>query len=145
MSALPFTDRELTRALRELSVAATSAIAGDRQNPHRLLLFYAVECGLKAVWLKRQGRTLFEWDDIQRTGHDLRQVLKDLNVGSGLSLPASFRLAAASRDQVKIPRNGKFDDLHQVWRYGGKCETPTDQACEKQLQKVLNWIQGELK
>lgn len=145
MSALPFTNRELARALRELSVAATPAVEGDRQNPHRLLLFYAVECGLKAVWLKRQGRTLFERDDIQRTGHDLRQILKDLNVGSGLSLPDNFRLAAASRGQATIPRNGKFGDLHQVWRYGGKCETPTDHDCEQQLQKVLNWIQGELK
>ena len=145
MSALPFTDRELTRALRELSVVATPAVAGDRQNPHRLLLFYAVECGLKAVWLKRQGCTLFEGDDIQRTGHDLRQVLKDLNVGSSLSLSETFRLPAASRGQVKFPRNGKFGDLHQVWRYGGKCEAPTDHACEQQLQKVLDWIQGELK
>lgn len=145
MSALPFTDRELTRALRELSVVATPAIAGDRQNPHRLLLFYAVECGLKAVWLKRKGRTLFEGDDIKHTGHDLRQVLKDLNVGSSLSLPDNFQLSTASRGQIKIPRNGKFGDLHQVWRYGGKCEKPTDHDYEQQLQKVLTWIQGELK
>ncbi|WP_323032132.1 hypothetical protein [Brachymonas denitrificans] len=145
MSALPFTDRELTRALRELSVVATPAVAGDRQNPHRLLLFYAVECGLKAVWLKRKGRTLFDSDDINRTGHDLRGVLKDLNVGSALSLPESFRLPNALRGQAQLPRNGKFGDLHQVWRYGGKCEAPTDHDCEQQLQKVLDWIQGELK
>lgn len=145
MSALPFTDRELTRAWRELSDVATPAVAGSRQNPHRLLLFYAVECGLKAVWLKRQCRTLFEGDDIQQTGHDLRQVLKDLNVGSDLSLSETFRLKAASHGQVNIPRNGKFGDLHQVWRYGGKCEAPTDSVCEKQLQKVLEWIQEELK
>jgi hypothetical protein len=121
------------------------AAAGTRQNPHRLLLFYAVECGLKAVWLKRQRRTLFEGDDIARTGHDLRRVLKDLNVGSILPLPEKFRLPEVLRGHVQLPRNGKFGDLHQVWRYGGKCEDPTDHDCEQQLQKVLTWIQGELK
>ncbi len=145
MSALPFTDRELTKAWRELSAAATPAVVSNRKNPHRLLLFYAVECGLKAVWLKRQGRTLFEGDDIKRTGHDLRQVLKELNVGSGLSLAETFRLSeVATRGQAKLPRNGKFSDLHQVWRYGGTCEAPADNDCEQQLQDVLDWIQGEL-
>lgn len=144
MSALPFTDRELTKAWRELLATATPAVVSGRQNPHRLLLFYAVECGLKAVWLKRQGRTLFEGDDINRTGHDLRQVLKNLNVGSSLSLSENFRLSEVARGQAKLSRNGKFSDLHQVWRYGGKCEAPTDKECEQQLQNVLNWIQGEL-
>ena len=145
MSAIPFTDRELVRAWRDLSAVATPSQESARQNPHRLLLFYAVECGLKAVWLKRQRRTLFEDADINKTGHNLRQVLKDLNVGAGLSLPETFRLAMVIHGQAQLPRNGKFGDLHQVWRYGGKCESPTDHDCEQQLQKVLNWIQGELK
>lgn len=145
MSAIPFTDRELTRAWRELSVVATPVPERDRQNPHRLLLFYAVECGLKAVWLKRKGRTLFDEADISQTGHDLRKVLKDLNVGSELSLPESFRLPTTAHGQHQRPRTGRFGDVHQAWRYGAKCEAPTDHDCERQLQKVLNWIQGELK
>lgn len=145
MSAIPFTDRELTRAWRELSVVATPPEAGRRQNPHRLLLFYAVECGLKAVWLKRQNRTLFESADIHRIGHSLQQVLKDLNIGSTLSLPATFQLLPASQGATSVPRNSNFGDVHQAWRYGGKCQAPTDQDCEQQLLKVLTWIQGELK
>lgn len=144
MSALLFTDRELTKAWRELSAVAAQAVVGNRQNPHRLLLFYAVECGLKAAWLKRQGRTLFEGDDIKRTGHNLRQILKDLNVGANLSLSESLRLPEVTRGQTKLPRNGKFSDLHQVWRYGGQCLHPTDMACEQQLEQVLDWIKGEL-
>ncbi|MGD9662246.1 MAG: hypothetical protein AB7U63_13315 [Porticoccaceae bacterium] len=145
MSAIPFTDRELTRAWRELSAVATPLAGKTRQNPHRLLLFYAVECGLKAVWLKRQGRTLFDGADINKTGHDLRQVLKELNVGTSLTLPEAFKLPMATQGQTPLPRNGKFGDLHQAWRYGGKCELPSDQVCEQQLEKVLNWIQRELK
>lgn len=145
MSAIPFTDRELTRAWRELSLVATPPMGGSRQNPHRLLLFYAVECGLKAVWLKRQRRSIFAGGDIQRMGHDLQQVLKDLKVGADLSLPESFRLSVAGNGTTSIPRGGKFGDVHQAWRYGGKCEVPTDKDSEQQLLNVLKWIQGELK
>lgn len=145
MSAIPFTDRELVRAWRELSMVATPPAASERQNPHRLLLFYAVECGLKAVWLKRQNRTLLGGTDIHQMGHNLQQVLKDLKVGSALSLPESFQLPKASHGTTSVTRNGKFGDVHQAWRYGGKCQAPTDQDCEQQLLKVLDWIRGELK
>ena len=138
MSAMPFTDRELRRAWRELSAVAMPPADSVRLNPHRLLLFYAVECGLKAVWLKHQGRTLFDAGDIEKTGHNLRHALKELNVGAGLSLPEALQLE-------KPVRHGRLGDLHQVWRYGGQCKSPTDHDCEQQLQKVLEWIQGELK
>jgi len=145
MSAIPFTNRELKRAWRELSAIATPAVGGSRKNPHRLLLFYAVECGLKAVWLKRHNRSLFDREDIDRTGHNLRQVLKELKVGGQLSLPENLQLPAITRNQAQVPRNGDISILHQAWRYGGECEGPTDEQCEHHLQQVLNWIQGELK
>ena len=145
MSAIPFTDRELKRAWRELSAIATPAAGTARKNPHRLLLFYAVECGLKAVWLQRQSRSLLDRDDIDKTGHNLRQLLTDLRVGAQLSLPGNLRLQPVTQSQGQIPRHGDISILHQVWRYGGKCTAPTDQYCENQLQQVLNWIQGELK
>ncbi|AEM46596.1 hypothetical protein Acife_0371 [Acidithiobacillus ferrivorans SS3] len=143
MSAIPFTDRELKRAWRELSAIATPAAGTVRKNPHRLLLFYAVECGLKAVWLKRQSRSLFDRGDIDKTGHNLRQLLKELRVGADLSLPENLQLQPVTQD--RIPRYGNISILHQAWRYGGECTAPTDQDCENQLQQVLKWIQGELK
>ena len=145
MSAIPFTDRELKRAWRDLSAIASPPPGNVRKNPHRLLLFYTVECGLKAVWLKRQNRTLFDRADIEKTGHDLREVLKELKVGSHLSLPPNLQLFPIMRNQNQVPRNGDISILHQAWRYGGECTSPTDQDCEVQLQKVLDWIQGELK
>jgi hypothetical protein len=109
------------------------------------LLFYAVECGLKAVWLKRQSRKLFDCGDIDDKGHNLRQLLKDLKVGASLSLPENLQLQSVSRNGDNQARNGGISILHQAWRYGGQCTSPTDQDCEDQLQQVLNWIQGELK
>lgn len=145
MSAIPFTDRELKRAWRDLSALAGPIAGYTRKNPHRLLLFYAVECGLKAVWLRRQNRSLFDLADIDKTGHNLRQVLKELRVGSQLSLPENLQLMPITRDENQIARNGDITILHQAWRYGGECTAPTDQDCEVQLQKILYWIQGELK
>lgn len=145
MSAIPFTDRELKRAWRELSAIARPAAGSTRKNPHRLLLFYAVECGLKAVWLKRKNRSLFDREDIDKTGHNLRQVLTELKVGTGLSLPANLQLQPVTQNGAQQSRNGDISILHQAWRYGGECTAPTDNDCEHQLEQVLNWIQGELK
>lgn len=145
MSAIPFTDRELKSAWRELKAIAAPAAGEQRKNPHRLLLFYAVECGLKAVWLKRQSRSLFDREDIDRSGHNLRQILKELNVGAELSLPENLRLKPVIQNGTLQSRNGDISILHQAWRYGGMCATPTDNDCEHQLERVLNWIQGELK
>lgn len=140
--AIPFTDRELKRAWRELSTICRP-VAGNRQNPHRLLLFYAVECGLKAVWLKRKQKTLFEDADIQATGHDLGKILSALRAGRQLSAQIQMKPVAVQGKQTR-PRNGGIDILHQAWRYGGTCQQPTDAACERQLEQVLDWINGEL-
>lgn len=145
MSAIPFTDRELKRAWRELSSVASVPVGSSRRNPHRLLLFYAVECGLKAVWLKRQNKSVFDQADIGKTGHDLRRVLKDLNIGDLHSLPGDLRLTPIAVRGTPTPRNGDISILHQAWRYGGNCTEPTDADCEARLEKILNWIQGELK
>ncbi|HBO3409193.1 hypothetical protein ACIUV6_06025 [Pseudomonas aeruginosa] len=145
MSAVPFTGRELTRAWRELSAIAKPVAGSTRKNPQRLLLFYAVECGLKAVWLKRNRRDLFDREDIERAGHNLRQVLKDLKVGAELSLPENLQLRPVTQNGTQHPRNGDISILHQAWRYGGECTAPTDNDCEYRLEQVLNWIQGELK
>ncbi len=144
MTAVPFTDQELRRAWRELSETSKPTNPEVRKNPHRLLLFYAIECGLKAVWLKRQNRTVFESTDIGNMGHNLHKLLKDLRVSKDLSLPENLQLETLKRPQ-STPRNGDISILHQAWRYGGKCTTPTDEACEEQLEQLLKWIQGELK
>ena len=144
ISAIPFTDRELKGAWRELS-ALSIRDGKPRQNPHRLMLFYAVECGLKVVWLKRQNRNVFDRQDIDKIGHNLRQLLKDLRVGQELTLPQDIKLSDLTQNNIAIPRNRDIEILHQAWRYGGKCVSPTDDKCEEQLEKVLRWINGELK
>lgn len=135
--ALPFTDRELSRAWRSLRRTAN---AEERNNTHRLLLFYAIECGLKAVWLKKQSKTLFDSAAIHRFGHDLNEIIKDLMPGHGLQLlPASVQVNVG-----QISRSGRLNAIHQVWRYGGQLSIPTDEEMETRLENMAQWIAKEL-
>ncbi len=137
---LPFTYREIKQAWRqnlEVSNAET------RKNTHRLLLFYAVECGLKAVIMKRER--LNRTDDcatLSQLGHDLNGLLDYLRAGTLLHLP---KVSMSSIENPSTPRQVGAKEFNQMWRYGGKTkDTPTDADIETQLLKVIDWIAKEL-
>jgi hypothetical protein len=143
MAQIPFTLRELQRAWKALRLASSQI---PRTNAHRLLLIYSVECGLKAVWLRRESRTLFVASDIQRTGHDLNEVIKQLRMG--VVLPVFFDLSDA-KDERKSPvlrRHCRIDALHQAWRYGAELASPAvdDSVMEEKLEAVQRLIEKEL-
>jgi hypothetical protein len=54
--AIPFTDREMEKAWSQNLCAYQNSQETSRTNAHRLLLFYAVECGLKTILMKRKGQ-----------------------------------------------------------------------------------------
>lgn len=142
--ALPITDRELIRAWRELR---RSSQVESRCNSHRLLMVYAVECGLKAVWLRRQRRSLFEGQDIARFGHDLNEILRDLKPGRQFEpLPTAVHLQPieVGRPPRLSVRSGGLEALHQAWRYGAHLTEPSDEAMELHLERVAKWIAKEL-
>lgn len=142
--ALPITDRELVRAWRELR---RSSQVESRCNSHRLLMVYAVECGLKAVWLRRQHRALFEGQDIDRFGHDLNEILRDLKPGRQFEpLPVAVHLQPIEVGRPPRPRarSGGLEALHQAWRYGAHLTEPSDEAMELHLERVAQWIAKEL-
>lgn len=143
MAQIPFTLRELRRAWKNLRIASSQL---PRTNAHRLLLVYSIECGLKAVWLKNECRSLFVAADIQRTGHDLNNILKQLRMG--MILPLSFDLNEVKDERKKsvARRQCSIDALHQAWRYGGELVSPpmNDDAMEKKLEAVQLLIEKEL-
>lgn len=143
MSALPFTEKELRNAWRNLK-DASKINNGKRKNPHRLLLFYAVECGLKAVWLRSNNKNVLDSKNIDEYKHNLHKLIHELKLGKDYLLPSEITLKSCTIENKNFPRNGKIDVLHQAWRYGGYCVTPTDEQCEKQLQKIAEWIDKEL-
>ncbi|MCH5510596.1 hypothetical protein ACTACM_17565 [Pseudomonas fragariae (ex Marin et al. 2024)] len=140
---VPITRRELTKAWDELRQASRANL---RTNPHRLLLFYAAECGLKAVYLKDTNADVLNEDTIGLKNHDLNQVMDRLKMGKEYRLPASLNLPSLRTGGALEVRKCGSGSLNQVWRYGSKCERPVDDVqLEATLEKVNEWIAGEIR
>ncbi|MGH8549312.1 MAG: hypothetical protein ACRERU_12080 [Methylococcales bacterium] len=137
---IPFTARELQRAWRQARVAFDAA--DTKTNAHRLLLFYAVETGLKAVFLKRESKQDSE-GKFTKFQHDLNKLMDHLKVGTHLRLKSEIRLDALKSPER--PRKPNCEQLNQIWRYGAQARYPTDEELETQLLVILDWIEGELK
>ncbi len=79
MAKIPFTNRELVRAWRNSLDVSKSE---QRTNPHRLLLFYAIECGLKAAYLKQINKTVIDSDIAQPESYTHLTLPTNLTVSS---------------------------------------------------------------
>jgi hypothetical protein len=105
-----------------------------------LLLFYAVECGLKAAWLNRNRlRDTAEIEPLlKQRGHDLVFWTKALYLPATITNGnAGFRL-----------RSGKIrldlESAHQAWRYGTDMEPVDEVALVTWLERVWDWARAEL-
>lgn len=137
---ITFTYREMKNAW------AANRKAGAVQNttnPHRLLLFYATECGLKALILKRQKLTLTsDCPAIAAASHNINKLLDALRAGYALKLKNDLQLAPINHGRLE--RKCSNQDLNQIWRYGGKCVNPSDDEIENSLECVNNWLEEQL-
>ena len=106
-----------------------------------LLLFYAVECGLKSVYLRRHRfRTTAQIQDpeLQEKGHDISRWVKELR------LPASILHAGA---EFRLTRDGArygIEMAHQAWRYGVSMEVTDEAGLLEYLRTVKNWVEEAL-
>ncbi|WP_233271389.1 hypothetical protein [Microcystis aeruginosa] len=131
---IPFTDRELQKAWRENQEATN---VKKRTNAHRLLLFYSVECGLKAVLLKRQSKDCTDsCRELVEVQHDINKLLDKLAAGE----------KQLGMKPLKNNQERKFScgEINQMWRYGGCCENIKDGELERKLLDILSWIAQEL-
>ncbi len=132
MAELRASRREMERAFRNHKMVAS---AGDSLS-HKLLLAYAIECGLKAELMRRaRVEEYHSLPDEQRFGHDLRQALRLLR------LPATLDIGTTQTRQ-REPQSVDSAKLHQAWRYGIECAD--EEAILKSLQAVLHWLEGTL-
>jgi len=143
MDMLTFTTRELECAYKSAFKAFKEAQKQNKQtNAHRLLLFYAVETGLKTIFLNKKGKRDSE-GQFEEIKHDLNELMERLGI-NGFCLIEDIQL-----NSLKFPkkrqRNTKISDLNQIWRYGAEAKRPTDEELEQRLLKINGWIQGELK
>lgn len=148
MAKIPFTYRELRRASEDNYKILDLAI--KITNAHRLLLFYSVECGLKAVYLKRQGLDILSEGIVPANSkilsHDINHLLEELKVGKDLHLSSMFSLNDIKISGKVTTRKSESLNLNQAWRYGGQLSAPSDdEMFEKKLRQIVSWIKGELR
>ena len=145
MGKILFSIRELTKAWKEARVAAGSP---PKSNAHRLLLFYSVECGLKAAHLKRSNKTILDAETADQIGHDINKALDLLRAGAELKLPLTLDLNSLStpppNPKAILRANNRVDTLNQIWRYGGTLTAPTDADIALKLVAINNWIEREI-
>ena len=106
-----------------------------------LLLFYAVECGLKSVYLhnKRLNTTDDISDTALRQSHDLSKWVK------ALSLPVSMTGANTSfhlnRDRQQL---WEIRSAHEAWRYGVGIDKNDETRLVNWLKQVAKWIKENI-
>lgn len=140
---VPFTDREMRRAWRE-NYDVSSNTAGQTRNAHRLLLFYAVECGLKALLMKQKNVSCTDLIP-EILSHDLNKLLDYLRAGEGLYLRQQYKICDLKKQNQSSQRNIGASEINQMWRYGGQAtETHSDKDIEESLRKIADWIKKQI-
>jgi hypothetical protein len=151
--AIPFTDKEMQKAWRGNLSAYQNT---PRSNAHRLLLFYAVECGLKAVLMQRQNKKRTDLcTDIKDCKHNINKLLSLLGAGGLLNLPSEiFILEIVDTRRNKEERKLNNGQINEMWRYGGTViainkkddgkVSANDEDIENKLLAISKWIAREL-
>jgi len=141
-----FTEAELRKAWRE-NLAASQMIQPEfpPSNPRLLLLFYAVECGLKCLLLKRKGvQTTQEiQDELKNIFHDINKILDDLG-GNEFKVRLMSNINLEENALLPTRRSMASKQLNELWRYGGTLRNPTQQELAARLETIAQWVQQEL-
>jgi hypothetical protein len=105
--------------------------------PERLLLIYALECGMKALIMKERGAEITsELPLIINIGHDLRECLKALYAPPRLTL-------RNTKTKQKSKQDVRPSVLHQAFRYNIEVEDVTDITAE--LKEVHEWLKERMR
>lgn len=152
MGVVHFTVREMNRAWKN-NLQAFKQSSKNMSNAHRLLLFYAVECGLKVALMKRKRATCTKdcEKEIIDAQHDINKLLDHLKAGVQYKLPRSSYMTSVRINGQDIPRAIASGQINQMWRYGGKLDPrnsknncKNDAEIEKALLRICDWIDKEL-
>jgi hypothetical protein len=107
-------------------------------------MFYAIECGLKAVHLRRLNRDVIDEDIAREHSHDLNGLLTTVKAGKEFFLPANYTLPPVRLNGSEKARNFSVGSLNQVWRYGGALGDGINVELQNSLEKIDEWIAKEI-
>jgi hypothetical protein len=128
------TRREIERAFRTHRAKCDPCPSASE----RLLLFYAVECGLKAMIMRLNNvETSTDLAEEFHIGHDIREGLKRSYAPARLTMRATTTQHNQGPQDAVAPQH-----LHQAFRYS----VPIDWEREitSELQQVMEWLKERL-
>ncbi|NEP10040.1 MAG: hypothetical protein F6K14_07430 [Symploca sp. SIO2C1] len=131
-----------TSQLRQAFNAHLCASRQTQGMSSNLLLFYAAECGIKSVWLRRNRlHTINDISDqtlLSKDGHNLDRWRKELRISaSQVSQAPHFRLASGGS-------NLDIEKAHQAWRYGIRMKSQDEKDLVKWLENLCDWIKENI-
>ncbi|MBW4616907.1 MAG: hypothetical protein KME21_27420 [Desmonostoc vinosum HA7617-LM4] len=117
----------------------------DNKSPSsHLLIFYAVECGLKSIWLKRNKLNstakIQDQSVLTKDGHNITVWLKKLGI-------SAQSLGSNKIPGFRLERGGSSWDVgkaHQAWRYGVRMEFQDEKVLVEWLDSLCNWIKNNI-
>ena len=129
------TRREFQNSCKNHYYLYRTADSSISPKSRRLLLFYAVECGLKSLIMKNIGKNTYEelkkYSEEQGKrihGHDLKAMAQEMGIEHKYSLR-----------RIHLAKEGECapDRYNELWRYGA---TVADEEEEIKAEKTLLWI-----
>lgn len=125
------TPSTLRRRSEELFASAEREQAHDADSA-ALLLFYAVECRLKSVYmidkkLKNTADVRGNAQSAKSYNHNIGRLIRDLNIP---------RASVAQPPKIVFDRTGNHGEvptLHEAWRYGEKI---------RNMASVYTWLKS---
>lgn len=141
MSKIEITRREMDRAFRSHH-EATNQLSSSCDHSKLICLFYAAECGLKSLIMKRDNLHTSSGIDKHKFEHDINSMLVHLRSGAELRLPGNnISLESKNPD---VQRDTVQSKLNQVWRYGVNIKNRQEQSQITQtLEKICQWVKEQ--
>ncbi len=99
----------------------------------KLLLFYSVECGLKAEILRR--RSLRDTSQLDLRDHDLRKLAKELRLPPALCKGFKEHYQQQKENSKAVAPH----ELHEAWRYGAVLRDHDDAEAVATLRRLDAW------
>ncbi|HCT29886.1 MAG TPA: hypothetical protein DIW31_03955 [Bacteroidales bacterium] len=146
--------RELRKAFETHHRLYNSKISTSTMS-QKLLLFYAVECGLKYLILdENKKNSTRDFEKIIETstgclvsellkgtnGHDINRLLNILKYN--LRIPP---LPTKVIDEKGKPISSEPKELNQIWRYGIECDYAAECKIENMLVEAIKYIQKQIR
>lgn len=131
----------LRRRSAELKNSGTRETEATDFDSAALMKFYAAECGLKSIYMARNG--LKHTDEARggksqarSFGHHLQSLVEELNI-SPREVPKPPRMLAKRTNNII-----QHHQTHECWRYGEKLVDT--KAFSDWLDVVIAWVEKQI-